>query len=214
MRHPTANGICGHLRRSPRLLALLAALLLGACSDQGGGAGATAPFRNTDITGAAFGSAFPQALTDHQGRPRQLQDFRGKVVILFFGYTHCPDVCPTALARFAEVMQRLGPGAARVQVLFVSIDPERDTPARLAEYVPWFHPAFIGLTGSPAAVRAAAGEFRIYAAKQPVEGGMGYVMDHSANAYVLDPAGRLRLLLRDDAPLDNVVADLQRLLAD
>jgi protein SCO1/2 len=191
-----------------RLLLLLgAAFLLAACGD-----GAPPPFRNTDITGASFGSEFPQPLTDHRGQARQLKDFRGKAVILFFGYTHCPDVCPTALARFAEAVKQLGPAGGRVQVLFVSIDPERDSPARLADYVPWFNPAFLGLTGSPEAVAAAAKEFRIYAARQEVGGALGYVMDHTAGAYVYDPAGRLRLFVKDDAPIDGLVADLRRLL--
>lgn len=194
-----------------RLLCLLGALfsilLLGAC-----GEAAAPPFHNTDITGSSFGAEFPQALTDHRGQPRRLKDFRGKVVILFFGYTHCPDVCPTSLARFAEAVKQLGPAGERVQVLFVSIDPERDTPARLAEYVPWFNSSFLGLTGTPAAVAEVTKEFRIYAARQPVDGALGYVMDHTAGAYVYDPAGRLRLFVKDDAPLDGLVADLRRLL--
>lgn len=196
------------LMRHYRLLLLLgAALLLAACGDA-----VDPPFHNTDITGAAFGAEFPTPLTDHRGQTRQLKDFRGKAVILFFGYTHCPDVCPTTLARFAETVKQLGPAGGRVQVLFVSIDPERDTPARLADYVPWFNPAFIGLTGSPEAVAATAKEFHIYAARQEVGGAMGYVMDHSAGAYVFDPAGRLRLFVKDDAPVDGLVADLARLL--
>lgn len=195
-----------------RLLCLLGALtsllLLGGC-----GEAAPPPFHSTDITGASFGAEFPQALTDHRGQLRRLKDFRGKAVILFFGYTHCPDVCPTALARFAAAVKQLGPAGARVQVLFVSIDPERDTPARLAEYVPWFDPSFLGLTGTPATVAEVAKEFRIYAARQEVGGALGYVMDHTAGAYVYDPAGRLRLFVKDDAPIDGLVADLQRLLA-
>jgi len=191
------------------LLGLGLVVGLGGCD---GGAGQPAVFRNTDISGAAFAAEFPQALTDHQGQPRKLADFRGRAVILFFGYTHCPDVCPTSLSRFAAVLAALGPRAKEVQVLFVSVDPERDTPARLAEYVPWFHPSFIGLTGSPATVAATTREFRVYAARQEVPGGMGYVMDHTASAYVYDPAGRLRLLLKDDAPVEAVVADLTRLL--
>ncbi|MCE1243747.1 SCO family protein [Oryzomicrobium sp.] len=188
--------------------ALAVALLLAACGEP-----APPPFRATDITGASVGPDFPRPLTDTQGQPRRLADYRGKAVVLFFGYTHCPDVCPTALTRFAAAMQALGDEAKRVQVVFVSIDPARDTPAQLAGYVPWFNPDFVGLTGSAEDVAAAAQAFRIYAARRDVPGGMGYVMDHSAGAYVLDTAGRPRLYLRDDAPVEDIVADLRRLLA-
>lgn len=166
--------------------------------------------RNSDITGADFGRRL--ALTDHTGKARTLDDFRGKAVILFFGYTACPDVCPTALTRFAETLKQLGDEAPRVQVLFVTLDPERDTPAQLAAYVPWFHPSFIGLYGDAEATRAAAREFKIFYTRQESKGGMGYVLDHSAGAYVFDPAGRLRLYVRDDAPVDAIVADLRSLL--
>lgn len=168
-------------------------------------------FHSSDITGAEFGRAL--ALTDHHGKSRTLADFRGKVVILFFGYTSCPDVCPTALARFAEVMKRLGADAARVQVLFVTIDPERDTQAQLAAYVPWFHPSFIGLYGDAAATAATAREFKVYYARQETGGGMAYVLDHSAAVYVFDPAGRIRLYVRDDAGIDMIAGDLKHLLA-
>ncbi|MBA4092699.1 MAG: SCO family protein [Candidatus Accumulibacter sp.] len=166
--------------------------------------------RNSDITGADFGRRL--ALTDHTGKARTLEDFRGQAVILFFGYTACPDICPTALAKFAATRKQLGDDAARVQVLFVTLDPERDTPAQLAAYVPWFDPSFIGLYGDAAATAAAAREFKIVYTRQ-ASGGLGYVLDHSAGAYVFDPAGRLRLYVRDDAPVDAIVADLKVLLA-
>ncbi|QEL63847.1 protein SCO1/2 [Oryzomicrobium terrae] len=190
--------------------ALLSALLLAGCGD---GAPPPPPFHATDITGATVGPDFPRPLTDSHGQPRRLADYRGKVVVLFFGYTHCPDICPTALSRFAAVMQALGDEAKRVQVVFVSIDPARDTPEQLASYVPWFHPDFVGLTGSTADVSAAAQAFRVYAARREVDGSMGYVMDHSAGAYVLDGAGRPRLYVRDDASVEDIAADLHRLLA-
>ncbi|MGE5491515.1 MAG: SCO family protein [Actinomycetota bacterium] len=184
---------------------VMAAMALTACSRQ-------APvFHGTDITGASFGQHL--ALTDHNGQPRRLEDFRGKAVVLFFGYTACPDVCPTTLAKFAEVMKALGPEAQKVQVLFVTLDPERDTPARLKEFVPWFDPSFIGLYGDRAAIDAAAKEFRIYAAKKEVGGGMGYVLDHTAGAYVFDPAGRLRLFVSDTGQVADIAADLKVLLA-
>lgn len=187
-----------------RYLCLCLSLLLLACSQPG------PAFRNTDISGAAFGRRLD--LTDHDGRARHLEDFRGKAIVLFFGYTACPDVCPTTLSKFAEVMNALGPQARQVQVLFVTLDPERDTAARLKEFVPWFHPSFIGLYGSRAATDAAAKEFRIYSARK--EGGaLGYTLDHSAGAYVFDPAGRLRLYVADSAPVEDIAADLKQLLA-
>jgi len=179
--------------------------LLAAC-------GAKPPaFAGTDITGASFGRRLD--LTDHDGRPRHLEDFRGKAVVLFFGNTSCPDICPTALAKFAEVMKALGPQANRVQVLFVTLDPERDSARRLKDFVPWFHPSFLGLYGDAARTAEVAKEFRVYSAKKEVGGGMGYVLDHSAGCYVFDPAGRLRLYLRDTAGVDEVAADLRLLLA-
>lgn len=188
----------------PYLAGICVILLLAGCGPQGSG------FRNTDITGAEFGRRLD--LTDHNGRPRHLADFRGKAVVLFFGYTACPDVCPTTLARYAQVMKALGPQAQQVQVLFVTLDPERDTAARLKQFVPWFHPDFLGLYGSRAEIDTAAQEFRIYSAKR--EGGaLGYTLDHSATAYILDPAGRMRLYVMDDAPVGDIVADLRLLLA-
>lgn len=191
------------LRRT--FLASLVTLPLLGC-----GRGDALAFHNTDLSGAAFGKSL--ALTDHHGRARTLADFRGKVVVLFFGYTSCPDVCPTALAKFAEVMKALGDDAGRVQVLFVTIDPARDTQAALAQYVPWFHPSFLGLYGDAAQTAAAAREFKVFYARQETGGGLAYVMDHSAGAYVLDPAGKLRLYVKDDAPLEGIVADVRMLL--
>lgn len=169
-------------------------------------------FQSTDITGADFGRQL--ALTDHAGKPRTLPDFRGKLVVLFFGYTSCPDVCPTTLARFAEVVKGLGTEGEQVQVLFVTVDPARDTQQKLAAYVPWFHPTFIGLYGDAAATEAAAREFKIFYAKKALEGGAGYVIDHSAGAYVFDRQGRLRLYVKDEVPNAGLVADLRVLLAE
>mgnify|MGYP000880860027 CR=1 FL=1 len=168
-------------------------------------------FKSTDVTGAEFGTHL--ALADHHGKIRRLEDFRGKAIVLFFGYTACPDVCPTTLARYAEAMKALGPKAAKVQVLFVTLDPERDDADRLKTFVPWFHPDFIGLRGSPAEIAATAKEFRVHSAVKTVGGGMGYVLDHSAGSYVFDPAGRLRLYVRDTASVAEVVADLELLIA-
>lgn len=182
----------------------LAALLL-ACNKP-----APVSFQNSDITGADFGRSL--ALTDHHGGARTLESYRGKAVVLFFGYASCPDVCPTTLSRFAEVLKALGGDAEKVQVLFVTLDPDRDTQEKLAAYVPWFHPSFIGLRGDAAATELAAKEFKIFYGKKVLEGG-GYVIDHSAGAYVLDPAGRLRLFVRDDASVAAIVEDVKLLLA-
>lgn len=187
-----------------RPLIFLLALLVAACHPS------PPPFRGTDITGADFGRKL--ALTDHNGKPRTLEDFHGRVVVLFFGYTSCPDVCPTTLTRLAEVMKRLASRAAQVQVLFVSLDPERDTAERLRDFVPWFDPSFLGLYGDPAQTAATAREFRIFSARKEVGGGMGYVLDHSAGAYAFDPAGRLRLYFRDSATAEEIAADLSRLI--
>lgn len=180
-------------------------LVLAGCARQ------PADFRATDITGSTLGRQLE--MLDHHGRPRKLADFHGQAVVLFFGYTACPDICPTTLARFAEVMQALGPQAGRVQVLFVTLDPERDTAERLKEFVPWFHPEFLGLYADRPTTDAIAREFRVYSAKQRVGSDLGYVLDHSAGAYIFDPAGRLRLYVSDASSIDAVVADIRLLLA-
>lgn len=167
-------------------------------------------FRNTDLTGATFGRQL--ALVDYQGRQRSLADFQGKATVVFFGYTSCPDICPTMLARLADVMKALGSDAERVQVLFVTVDPERDSAERLKDFVPWFNPTFLGLRGDAEQIKAATEEFRVFAARKPVEGELGYVIDHSTGAYVFDPAGRLRLYVKDTSSVDDITADIHLLL--
>ena len=152
-------------------------------------------------------------LSDHNGQNRSLGDFRGKAVVVFFGYTSCPDICPTTLLRLAEVLKALGPEAEKVQVLFVSLDPERDSGERLKEFVPWFHPSFLGLYGDAAQTKAAAEQFRVFSSRKEVGSGLGYVLDHSSGAYVYDPAGRLRLYVRDTASVEDIAADIRHLLA-
>ena len=154
--------------------------------------GPAAPkFQGSDITGINYGRDF--RLNDHTGKPRTLADFRGKVVVLFFGYTQCPDVCPTTLSELAATMQKLGPDAERVQVVFVTVDPERDTPDLLSRYVPAFNPSFLGLYGDAAATAATAKEFKILYQKQPGSTPGAYGVDHSAGTYLFDPHGRLRV---------------------
>jgi protein SCO1 len=184
----------------------LLALTLCAC-----GKSEAPAFQLTDVTGANFGKTL--ALTDHTGTRRTLADFKGKVVVLFFGFTHCPDVCPTALIELAQVAKALGPEASRVQVLFVTLDPERDKPQLLREYVPSFHPAFLGLYGTAEETLAAAKEFKVYFSKQSQPTG-GYSIDHSAGTYVIDQQGRLRLFAQHGAGAKVLLHDIKQLLSE
>ena len=181
-------------------LALAAALLPGCDSGP--------RFKSTDITGADYGKTLE--LTDQTGRVRRLEDWRGKVVVLFFGFTHCPDVCPTTLADLAQAMKSLGPDAERVQVLFVTLDPERDTPDVLGKYVGAFDPRFLGLYGDAAATQRAAREFKVFYEKRKTAD--GYSVDHSGQTYVIDPQGRLRLFVRPDRLASDLPEDLKTLL--
>lgn len=177
------------------------------------GCGPDAPkFKASDVTGTAYGRDF--RLIDHTGKPRTLADYRGKAVVLFFGYTQCPDVCPTTLSELAEAMKRLGPDADRVQVLFVTIDPERDTPELLANYVPAFDPRFVGLYGDAEATARTAKEFKVIYQKQPGPTPATYTMDHSAGTFIFDPQGRLRLYVGYGQGPDVFVHDLRALLHD
>lgn len=187
------------------VLGAAAALALSACSAP------TPSFHATDITGADYGKTL--ALTDHTGTPRTLADFRGKAVTIFFGYTQCPDVCPTSLATMSAVMQQLGADADRVQVLFITVDPERDTPALLAEYVPVFDKRFLGLYGDARQTEEVAKDFRVFYRKSGDTEGPNYTIDHSAGTYVFDPEGRLRLYVKHGESADHIAADLRRLLA-
>jgi protein SCO1 len=182
---------------------LLAVGLLAACAP-------SAPvFRSTDITGADYGKTLK--LIDHHGAERTLADFRGKVVTIFFGYTQCPDVCPTALVGMSEVMQQLGTDSDRVQVLFITVDPERDTPALLAEYVPVFDQRFLGLYGSMEKTAEVAKDFRVFYRKSGDVNGH-YTIDHSAGTYVFDPQGRLRLYVKHGEEPQVIAADVKALL--
>lgn len=167
-------------------------------------------FESSDVTGASFGRDF--ALTDATGKPRTLADFRGKAVVIFFGYTQCPDVCPTTLAALAEAMKQLGPDADRVQVLFVTIDPARDTAALLGQYVPAFDPRFLGLYGDDEATQKVAREFKIIYQKQPGSTPDTYTMDHSAGTYIFDPLGRLRLFVNHGQGPEVFAHDLREIL--
>jgi protein SCO1/2 len=191
------------------LLAFVIVLLgLAGCD---GGKPTPPRYTATDITGIDYARDF--SLTDHNGRPRTLGDFRGKLVAVFFGYTHCPDVCPTTLSDFALAMNAMAPEeAAKVQVLFVSVDPERDTPELLRRYVPAFHPGFLGLHGDAGRIADTAREFKIFYQKSPH--GDGYLIDHSAGTYVFDRQGRPRLYMAYGQGPEAIVQDLRQLLAE
>jgi protein SCO1/2 len=168
-------------------------------------------FQNTDVTGLDYAKGF--ALTDHTGKPRTLADFKGKVVVVFFGYTQCPDVCPTTMAEMASVMQKLGPLADQVQVLFITLDPERDTQQLLASYVPAFDKRFIGLRGTLEQTAKTAKEFKVFYAKVPGTDPGSYTIDHTAGSYVFDRDGHLRLFIRHGQGPDPIVHDLRQLLS-
>ncbi|WP_181321774.1 SCO family protein [Trinickia symbiotica] len=195
-----------------RMRALLAACVVGGALMLAGCGNDAPAFQNLDITGnTQFGSNF--ALPDTSGKMRTLADFKGKAVVLFFGYTHCPDVCPTTMAELSQALQQLGTNAARVQVLFVTIDPARDTPNVLSQYVSAFNPTFIGLRPDGAELAKVAKDFRVYYAKVPGKSPDSYTMDHTAASYVFDPSGKLRLFARDGQGAQSWVHDLKLLLS-
>ncbi len=181
-------------------------LLLAACGEQK----LPSPFKAGDVT-ARYGDA-DFHLTDATGKPASLADFRGKVVVLFFGYTHCPQICPTTLADLAQVMRLLEKDADKVQVLFVTLDPERDTRALLAQYPPAFYPTFKGLSGDSAATAQAAQAFGVIYQKQPNKSG-GYDLDHSAGTYLIAPGGKPVLLAPYGQSAKLLVQDIRLLLA-
>lgn len=169
-------------------------------------------FKNVDITGSkAFGTNF--GLIDVDGKLRTLADFQGKAVVMFFGYTHCPDVCPTTLIEMQEVMRLLGPQAAKVQVIFVTLDPERDTSEVLKQYVPAFNPSFIGLRpANEEALNRLTKEFKIYYKRVPGLSPNTYTIDHTAGSYVFDPKGQLRLYIKHGQGPEVLAQDLKTIL--
>lgn len=189
------------------LFAVLLAVPLMACEPRA----PTPAFNATDITGARFARDFN--LTDHNGQTRTLADFRGKLVALFFGYTHCPDVCPTTMADLATAIKLLGPEGNKVQVLFVTVDPERDTAALLKQYVPAFNPTFLGLRPTTEQLKSLAAEYKVVFQKNPGREQGNYLMDHSAGTYVYDPQGRLRLLVAYGSSAPLIASDFKQLLA-
>ena len=163
-------------------------------------------FKGVDVTGQGYGGDF--RLIAHDGEPRSAADFAGKVVVVNFGFTHCPDVCPTTLAALAAAIRSLGDEARKVQVLFITVDPQRDTPQVLAQYVTAFDPGFLGLSGDAAATRRVARNFRVFYQK------VGDSFDHSAGCYVIDAKGRTRLFLRDTLSSADIAYDIRQLLKE
>jgi len=173
--------------------------------------GQNAPtFTAINITGADYAKDF--ALTDHNGKPRTLQDFRGKIVMVFFGYTQCPDVCPTSMVEMVNIKQLLGPDGDKLQGLFVTVDPERDTPELLKAYMENFDPTFLALYTTPDKLAALTKDFKVYYKKVPGPTPTSYTMDHTAGSYVYDTEGRLRLFTRYGTKPELTAADIRLLL--
>jgi protein SCO1/2 len=192
--------------RSRISLLVLLAVALAAC-----GRSPSAPsFRATDVTGADFGKELQ--LTDFNGKLRQLSDFRGQAVVVFFGYTHCPDVCPTTLSALASAIKKLGPDGDKVQVLFVTADPERDTAEVLKQYVTAFNPRFLGLRGTVDETAKVAKEFKVIVQKNAGADPNNYTVDHSSGTYIYDPSGKLRLYVGYGQDADVFAHDIGLLL--
>ena len=211
----TIGRLAGALPRIAIPVAAVAAFLVGALLYAWWARPVESPgrkFESIDITGVDWGRGFE--LTDFNGRPRTLEDFRGKVVLLFFGFTHCPDMCPTTLAKLGRAMQQLGAQADQVQGLFVTVDPKRDTPQVLAQYVPAFYPGFLGLYGTDQQTAAAAKEFKVYFQLQKPNQAGFYTVDHSGPVFVLDRAGRLRLFVSAEISAESLARDLHVLLKE
>jgi protein SCO1 len=170
-------------------------------------------FTATDITGATIGQA-PWSLQDAQGVAKTAADYKGKIVAVFFGFTRCPDVCPTTMVDYAAVIKAMGKDGEKVQVLFATLDPERDTFPALQQYTSAFNPNFIALRGDEAATKAAAASFKVFYAKSKGADAKSenYSVDHTAASFVFDPKGNIRLFVRNGQAVDTVVKDLQQLL--
>ena len=178
--------------------------LLAACSEK------QQSFTSIDLTGATYAKDFE--LTDHNDQVRHLKDFSGKVVIMFFGFTQCPDMCPTTMLELAEIKKNLGKDGDRLQALFVTVDPERDTPEILKAYMTNFDPTFLALTTTPEKLAELAKDYKVYYKKVPGKTPTSYTMDHSAGSYVYDTKGQLRLFTRYGTGAAALTQDIQQLL--
>ncbi|MDH5339889.1 MAG: SCO family protein [Rubrivivax sp.] len=192
-----------------RFLPLALLLFLTGCD---GPEPAKPAFKGIDITGADYARTL--ALTDQHGKPRTLEDFKGKVSVVFFGYTQCPDVCPGTMAELAQIRRALGRDGERLQGIFVTVDPERDTPEVLKSYLRSFDPSFIALRGTPEQTKAAAKEFKVFYATTPGKTPTSYTVDHTAGSFVFDAKGRVRLFVRYGSGADALAEDLKKLLAE
>ena len=196
---------------SRRLLIALAAAAFATLS----GCERAAPahhFNAIDLTGASYAQGF--RLPDFDGKPRTLADFKGKVAVVFFGYTQCPDACPTTMAELSGILKTLGPDAAMVQVVFITVDPARDTPALLKNYITNFRPDFIALRGDEAQTQALIKDFKLIVEKVPGKTPGGYTIDHTAGSYVYDPQGRVRLFAPQSLEPALLADDIKALLAE
>lgn len=189
--------------------AAAATLLLAGCDQFS--TPAKAAFTGVDITGADYAQKL--SLKDPDGKQRSLEEFKGKVVVVFFGFTQCPDVCPTTMAELAEVKRSLGADGDKVQGIFVSVDPERDTPELLKAYVGNFDPGFVALRGTPEETKAAAREFKVFYTKVPGKTEGAYSVDHTAGSYLFDPQGKVRLFTRYGSGAQALASDIKALLA-
>ncbi|MES2993319.1 MAG: SCO family protein [Pseudomonadota bacterium] len=189
---------------------MLGAALTG-CDKLGLGQPPAPQFKGADITGVDYAKNL--SLPDVNGQPRTLGDFKGKVTVIFFGYTQCPDVCPTTMTELAQVKKALGADGDKLQAVFITIDPERDTPEILKSYMASFDPSFVALRGTPEQTKATAKEFKIYFEKVPGKTEGSYTMDHSAGAFVLDAKGNVRLFERYGAGAEALTADVKALIA-
>lgn len=194
------------------LAAISSSVLLGGCDQLGFGNTAKPAFKGVDLTGAEY--ARQLNLSDQDGQPRTLGDFKGKVLVVFFGFTQCPDVCPTTMAELAQVKKALGPDGDRVQGIFVTVDPERDTAALLKAYLASFDPSFVALRGSEEQTKAVAKEFKVYYAKVPGKTEGSYTMDHTAASFLFDAQGRVRVFSRYGSGAQALTDDLKLLLAE
>lgn len=198
-------------RRFLGLSLLSAAALLTGCDKLGFSSAPKASFQGVDLTGAAYARQF--SLPDQDGQTRTLADFKGKVVVVFFGYTQCPDVCPTTMVELAQVKKALGADGDRVQGIFITVDPERDKPEVLKAYLQSFDPSFLALRGSAEQLKETAKEFKVYYGKVPGSTPDSYTMDHTAASFLFDPQGRVRVFSRYGAGAQPLMSDIKTLLA-
>ena len=199
------------MKQARRILLVAALAVLTGC-DKPVGSGPKAAFRGIDITGAEYARSL--SLTDQHGQARTLEQFKGKVTVVFFGYTQCPDVCPATMAELAQIKKALGKDGDRVQGIFVTVDPQRDTQDILKNYMASFDPNFVALRGTTEQTKAAAKEFKVFYALTPGKTEGSYTVDHTAGSFVFDAKGKVRLFVRYGSGVEALTADLKTLLAE